>query len=140
LFGRLSDRWGPGRVQRLTGLLIPVVPALWALSRSPWHLVPTEMASGFLWAGYSLASFNFLLTLIPQDRRARYAALYQIVVTGALALGAALGGGLATWQGYRLTFAFSGLGRLVAALLFVRVIRGAATRPVQEPIPADSIT
>jgi predicted MFS family arabinose efflux permease len=80
--------------------------------------------------------FNFLLTLTPQDRRTRYTALYQIVVTAALALGAALGGGLGTWQGYRFTFAFSALGRLVAALLFVRVIRRAAARPRREPVPA----
>ena len=61
LFGALSDRWGPRRVQLITGLLIPLVPWLWGLSRSPWHLVPVEMLSGFLWAGYGLSSFNFLI-------------------------------------------------------------------------------
>jgi len=130
LFGALSDRWGPRRVQLLTGLVIPLVPWLWGLSRSPWHLVPVEMVSGFLWAGYGLSSFNFLLVLTPEDRRARYAALYQIVVTVTLATGAALGGLVATWWGYKTTFILSGLGRLGAALFFARFVRQPASAQV----------
>ncbi len=133
LFGFLSDRWGPHRVQWLTGLLIPLVPWLWALSRTPWQVIPAEIASGFLWAGYGLSSFNFLLALTPPDRRARYTALYQIVVTATLALGAAVGGVIATRWGYTTTFVVSGWGRLVAALLFVCFVR-----PPGQGFPAHS--
>jgi MFS family permease len=122
LFGILADRWGPRRVQLLTGLIIPVVPWAWLLVRSPWHLVPAELAGGFLWAGYTLASFNFLLLLTAEDRRSHYAALYQIAVTLALAGGAALGGIVATHWGYVALFALTGLGRLAAALLFARFV------------------
>jgi MFS family permease len=129
IFGVLSDRWGPRRVQLLTGLTIPLVPWLWAVSSSPWHLVPIELLSGFLWAGYGLASFNFLLTLTPEDRRARYTAFYHIVVTLALAAGAAIGGGVSTWFGYKTTFALSGIGRLVAAVLFAVYVRAPSSDP-----------
>lgn len=123
LFGMLSDRWGPRRVQLVTGLLIPLVPWGWAISRAPWQVIPAELASGFLWAGYGLSSFNFLLTMMPEDRRERYSALYQIVVTATLAIGAAIGGVIATQWGYATTMIVSGFGRLAAALLFVRFVR-----------------
>jgi MFS family permease len=123
LFGNLADRWGPRRVQLITGLLIPFVPWIWMATRQPWHVIPVNALSGFLWAGYNLAAFNFLLTLTPGDRRARYTALYQIVVTVSLSLGAALGSVVATVWGYFAVFFLSGLGRLVAALLFMRFVR-----------------
>jgi MFS family permease len=123
LFGRLNDRWGAHRVQLVTGLLIPLLPPVWALTRSPWHAVPLNLAGGFLWAGYGLASFNFLLTLIPEDRRPRYSALYQIIVMAALAGGAAVGGTIADAWGYRTIFVLSGIGRFGAALLFARFVR-----------------
>jgi len=123
LFGRLSDHWGPRRVQLITGLLIPMIPWGWALTRSLWHVVPIELGSGFLWAGYGLASFNFLLLLTPEDRRPRYTAIYQIVVMAALAVGAALGGIVATHWGYTTTFVLSGIGRLSAALIFTFCLR-----------------
>ena len=123
LFGSLVDRWGTRQVQLVTGLLIPLLPWAWALIRSPWHVVPINLAAGFLWAGYELANFNSLLILTPEDRRPRYTALYQIVVMVALAGGAALGGIVAQRWGYTPVFVLSGIGRLCAALLFARFVR-----------------
>jgi len=127
LFGSLVDRWGTRRVQLITGLLIPLLPWVWALTRSPWHVVPVNLAGGFLWAGYDLANFNFLLILTPEDRRPRYSAVYQIVVMVALAGGAALGGIIAQRWGYTPVFVLSGIGRLCAALLFARFVHQPAS-------------
>jgi predicted MFS family arabinose efflux permease len=69
-----------------------------------------------------LASFNLLLVLTPETQRARYSAIFQIVVTLALAGGAMFGGWLVTRSGYQAIFLSSGLGRLAAALLFARLI------------------
>lgn len=136
LFGFLTDRWGARRVQVLAGLLIPLVPWGWSLARTPWHVVPAEIASGFLWAGYSIASFNFLLVMTPEDRRAHYTALYQLVVMVSLAAGAAVGGLIATRWGYRAILILSGAGRLTAALLFARFVRLPAT---QSPGPRQTV-
>lgn len=122
LSGILADRWGPRRVQLVAGLLIPILPLCWLLVRSPWHVVPIDMAGGFLWAGYNLAAFNFLLTLMPEERRARFSALHQVLVTVAQAGGAALGGVVAETWGYKTIFVISGIGRLIAALLFARFV------------------
>jgi predicted MFS family arabinose efflux permease len=124
LFGPLVDRWGPRRVQLIAGLLIPLLPWAWVLVRSPWHVVPIHLAGGFLWAGYNLSNLNLLLTLTPEDRRPRYSALHQIVVTAALAGGAALGGVIAERWGYTTIFVLSGIGQLGASLLFARFVRG----------------
>jgi MFS family permease len=123
LFGTLNDRWGAHRVQLVTSLFIPLLPLAWALTRSPWHAVPLNLAGGFLWAGYGLSSFNFLLTFIPEDRRPRYSALYQIIVMAASASGAAVGGVLADAWGYRTVFVLSGIGRFGAALFFAWFVR-----------------
>jgi MFS family permease len=122
LFGNLADHWGPRRVQLITGFLIPFVPWIWMLSRAPWHVVPINAIAGFLWAGYNLAAFNFMLTLTPADRRARYSALYQIVVTLSLALGAAFGGVVTTQWGYFAVFFLSGVGRMAGAVFFARFV------------------
>lgn len=126
LFGALADRWGPRRIQLITGLLIPLLPFSWVLIDAPWHVVPINLVGGFLWSGYNLACFNLLLALTPEDRRPRYSALYQIVITASLAFGAALGGFVAERWGYNPIFVLSGVGRLVAALLFALFIRRSA--------------
>lgn len=127
LFGMLTDRWGPRRVQLITGLLIPVAPLVWAIATSPWYIVLVNSVNGFLWAGYNLAAFNFLLVLTPAEHRARYSALYQIIITVALAAGAAVGGLIATHWGYTLIFILTSAGRFAAALLFARFVHEPAT-------------
>lgn len=118
--GTLADRWGARRMQMISGLLIPIVPVAWAFAHAAWNVILINLVSGALWAAFNLASFNYLLALIPEAKRARFSAIYQVVVMLSLSLGAAAGGFLVTHYGYPVIFWGSGIGRLVAALIFAR--------------------
>ena len=133
VFGRLSDRRGNRFILVLTGLTIPVLPGLWAISRVPLHGLLLNVPSGFLWAGYNLASFNILLEMSPAEDREAAFALYQTVVAVGAVIGPLLGGLLVSVAGYRLDFVLSGAVRLVATLLFFWFVRpGRFTRQAQE--------
>lgn len=120
--GSLADRWGPRRLQMITGFIIPVLPLLWVFIRSPWHVIPINLLGGVLWAGYSLAGFNFILVKTPEDQRARFSAIYQIVVTLSLAAGAAFGGLILSWGSFYAVFIGSCVGRLLAASMYARIV------------------
>ena len=130
--GELCDRWGPHRMMLISGLLIPLVPFAWIFAREAWHVIPINIMSGALWGAYNLAAFNYLLDLTPHEQRARYSAIYQIVVTIALAAGAAVGSLIVTRWGYVAIFLFSSLGRLTAATLFARFVRAPSPTPSKE--------
>jgi MFS family permease len=116
--GALADRWGARKMQIMSGLLIPIVPIAWAFAQTAWNIIPINLLSGALWAVYNLAAFNYLLALIPDNKRARFSAAYQIVVMFSLSVGAAVGSLLLNQFGYAVIFWGSGIGRLAAALLF----------------------
>jgi len=121
--GELSDRWGPGKVQMVTMFLIPVLPLLWIFITQLWQVVALNILGGALWGAFELVSFNFLLQLTPSAQRARYSAIFQIVVTLALAGGAALGSSIIYLWGYIGIFLVSAIGRIAAALFFLRLVR-----------------
>jgi MFS family permease len=120
--GELSDRWGHGRVQVICMFLIPILPLIWIFITQLWQVVALNFFGGFLWGAFELVSFNFLLQLTPDAVRARYSAIFQIVVTVSLAGGAALGSSIILWWGYTGIFLISALGRIVAALFFLRLM------------------
>jgi len=122
-FGRLADLWGPRRIVVITGLLIPVLPVTWIFITEAWQGIPVNLIGGALWAGYSLASFNFLLTMTSEKNRARYSAIYQIVVGLSLSVGAFIGSFIVAKFGYYAVFAASGAGRMLAAILFARFVK-----------------
>jgi MFS family permease len=130
LWGRLNDRRGPAWVMRLTGLLIPIVPLAWSMAPGPWWLMPVELTSGFMWAGYLLANFNLLLGLAPEAQRERFVALYQTVVFGAAFVGPLIGGALADTITIPRLMWISSAGRMVAALVFLRAFGTERPLPV----------
>ena len=126
--GRLSDRWGSRKVQLLSMLLIPILPFAWIFATNFWHVVAINTVSGVLWGAFNLVSFNFLLSLTPDAQRARFSAFYQILAMLALAGGAAVGAWVVTEWGYQAIFAWSGVGRVIAALLFIRFLPATAEK------------
>lgn len=128
VWGRLNDRKGAAWVMGATGLMIPLVPALYAVVPGVWHLVAVEALSGFAWAGYALASFNLMLGLAPAEQRARFSAVYQSGVFFASFIGPLLGMVLVSVYDIRLLFWLSAIGRLVASALFMFTVRAAPTR------------
>jgi MFS family permease len=118
-FGALTDRWGARRVLTITGLLIPFLPLVWIFITDVRQGILVNIFGGALWAGYSLAAFNYLLMLTPPDMRARFSALYQIIVALSLSAGAALGSLIITHWGFKAVFLVSAVGRMSAAILFV---------------------
>jgi predicted MFS family arabinose efflux permease len=120
--GHFSDRLGPRKVQMISMFLIPLLPFAWIFVTKFWHVILLNSFSGILWGAFNLASFNFLLSLTPDGLRARFSAFYQILVMLALAGGAALGAWVVTVWGYPAIFICSAVGRMMAAILFVRFV------------------
>ncbi|MGA2764174.1 MAG: MFS transporter [Spirochaetia bacterium] len=129
LFGNLSDRRGNRAVLVLTGILIPILPLLWVLARVPYHVYLINTASGVLWAGYNLASFNMLLELSPPEEREAGVALYQSAVAASAVLGPLVGGLLIASAGYHAAFILSGVGRFAGSLLFIIMVRPRRAAP-----------
>ena len=122
-FGRLIDRRGSRAILVLTGFLIPIFPLAWALARVPLHVYLINVGSGFLWAGYNLASFNILLEMSPAEDREAAVGLYQSAVAASAVLGPLLGGYLAGAVGFKAVFVLSGVGRLAGTSLFLAMAR-----------------
>jgi MFS family permease len=126
--GELNDRWGARKLTVISGLLIPIVPLAWMFIDSAWYVIPINLVSGALWGAYGMGSFNYLLQITPADQRARYSAVFQMVVTLSLAVGAALGSLLVSLWSIPLLFGISAFGRLATALLFAWLLTRAGKR------------
>lgn len=124
-FGRAVDRRGSFWVMRACGYAIPFAPLGWALVTETWQVVPINIVSGFLWAGYNLANFNILLEMTPDMHRPRAVALYQTAVFSSAVIGPLMGGYLADAISFQVVFVLSGMARMVGTILFV----GWAQRP-----------
>ncbi len=127
VWGRLNDHRGAAWVMAATGLMIPLVPAFYALVPNAWFLLAVEGFSGFMWSGYGLSSFNLMLGLAPAEQRARFSAVYQIAVFGASFVGPLLGTLLVGFWDIRLLFWLSAIGRAVASVLFMLTVRSGPT-------------
>lgn len=91
-WGRISDVFGNRRVLMVTGLFIPFMPILWTVSTDFTYLLFLQFLSGFSWAGFSLASSNFVYDLIAPHRRATYLAVHNVLAAAGIFAGALLGG------------------------------------------------
>lgn len=128
-WGRRADRAGNIRIMQITSVLIPFIPMLWLLSRQVYALVCFEVFSNFAWAGFNLASVNFMYDASPPESRTQRLALFNAMNGLAVFIGSLCGGFMATRLpavfGFSLLtlFAISGILRLVVVATFLRGLR-----------------
>jgi MFS family permease len=139
--GRISDRWGPRNLQLVSMVLIPILPLAWIFITKLWHVVLLNTFGGVMWGAFSLVSFNFLLSLTPDAQRARYSAIYQVLITLSLAGGAALGAWVVTVWGYKTVFLWSAIGRMASGFLFLLFVStdGGGSRSLSSQQPASKV-
>ena len=96
IWGRMTDSFGNRLVLAATGMLIPVLPALWLVSGNFGYILLLQMAGGLCWAGFSLAAGNYLYDTVVPEKRAAYLAVHHVLSNSGIFLGALLGGFLAS--------------------------------------------
>jgi MFS family permease len=127
--GRWVDKKGNIWVQGALSFIIPIIPLAWMAANAPWQVLVINAIAGILWTGHSLASFNLLLDVAPENALAEANALFQLVVLGSAVVAPLFGGHLADAFDYRPIFVLSAAIRLLGALAFVWwVARPAARR------------
>jgi hypothetical protein len=103
--------------------LIPFLPIAWIFTRSYAGVLVIQAAGGVLWGTFELVSFNVLLGILPQNLQARYSAIYQIIVALAFSGGAVVGSTVLSLWDYQGVFIATTIGRYVAAVVFMLVLR-----------------
>jgi len=103
IWGRMGDRFGNLKILKITGFLIPLIPIIWA---STSLMKPTtaffllffiEAYSGFLWAGFNIASSNFIYDAVTRQKLAICVTYYNILNSLMVFLGASIGGYIASY-------------------------------------------
>lgn len=91
-WGRISDIFGNRIILMVCGSLIPLLPLLWLFSANFFYLLMIQSFSGFIWAGFTLSSSNYLYDLLPSDKRSTFMAVHNVAASIGIFLGALLGG------------------------------------------------
>lgn len=129
-WGRLCDKIGDRKIMVITGVLISLVPFYWLFITSPYHIIIANILSGFAWAGFGVATFNFMLASSPAEKRAEYTANFNFFTGLATVFGALSGGILATafhssgifWlQGLQMVFLISFLLRMLCLIVLPKL-------------------
>jgi MFS family permease len=126
-WGKMTDKYGDRTVLAICGILASIVPGAWLLVREPLSMTAVLAFSGFAWAGFELAAFNYLLGVSAPAKRHAYIANYSFVTGLATFIGPLIGGALAVmyttgilWlSGLSIAFAASFVLRLIITGLFV---------------------
>lgn len=132
LWGYLSDQYGTKKVLAVSGFLMPLVPLLWIFSKQVWYLILVQLYSGFIWAGFEIASFNFIFDTTTPQKRATCVAYYNVLNGIAIFLGAMIGAFIVRYNHifaskYFTVFILSFILRYLASIIFISKLKEVRT-------------
>lgn len=136
-WGRLGDRYGNLKILKINAFLIPIIPLIWASTTfmnkhfAFYFLFLIEAYSGFLWAGFNIASSNFIYDAVTRQKLAICVTYYNILNSTMVFIAASLGGYLASYNILKgipagniiQVFLLSGILRIMVSLLILPHIK-----------------
>ena len=90
-WGNLVHKFGAKKILNISAFGLVGSPFFWLVSDSFIYLVLVQFYSGLFWAGFSLASSNFLFDAVTPPKRARCAAYQALITAFFVFVGALLG-------------------------------------------------
>ncbi len=138
LWGKLADKFGNYVLLYICSALIPLVMFLWVVSPSPVYLllVPT-FVGGISWAGFNLASSNFIYDNVSAEKRGLAVSYYNMMNGIGIFVGAGIGALLIQYlkTDFMLPILFifliSGFLRMLVVGIFMPLIK--EVRKVEKP-------
>lgn len=136
--GKLCDRYGTREILKISGYLLPAIPLLWMFSGYIPYLLAVETMSAVLWAGYELASLNFMLDATEPRNRMKYIG-YTNSFNGITTLAGTMTGALLLqlpaffWSIYLTVFFVSGVLRMLVSLSLLPKLR--EVREIEPGVP-----
>jgi MFS family permease len=129
IWGKFADKYGNYKTLILTSFIISTVPFVWTISKSPlfWIFIP-PFFGGIGWAGFNLASGNFIYDNVSQQKRGLAISYHNVLIGIGTFLGAGLGAILiqnlktTIIQPLIIIFIISGFCRFFVVLLWINKI------------------
>ncbi|MGV8151041.1 MAG: MFS transporter [Candidatus Woesearchaeota archaeon] len=129
-WGKYSGRFGTRNILFVSGILIATIPLCWFLigyffsGISVFYLIMlAEVITGFSWAGFELATFNYILETVSPEKRPRGFAYFNMIFGTAVLLGGLFGAFLVyflpniiSFNTLLVVFIISAVARLTCAL------------------------
>lgn len=117
-WARYANRHGHLRTLAVSSVGMFIVPVIYAYSRSLATLTAFNLLTGSIFSGINLSLFNYLLEVIPEDRRTTYIATYTTAVNCSSIVAPMIGVALLQAVGFRNTFLISAGLRVLGSLLY----------------------
>ncbi len=130
LWGKFADYYGNMKATKICAFLVALVPLLWVgsifivKSSLLSYLIVIESFSGMAWAGFNLASSNFIYDAVTRQRMALCVAYFNILSGIGVFIGATFGGFISSmpfalfgFSSILVIFFISGIARLIIAIL-----------------------
>ncbi len=141
-WGRFSDKYGDRSILILTSVLICFIPFSWMFATTVEHLILISVFDGFVFGGWTLVTFNFLLSATPSDKRASYVANHTLFAGLATVGGALIASFLVEYFEITLMMGVAALTTIfflsfilrLVSLAFLPKIQKDYTKPEEEPL------
>ena len=137
VWGKYIDQYGTRKILALSTSFLPVTVLFWMFSANFYWIVAIHIIAGFVWSGFELSSFNFILDSTSSEKRARCVAYYNVLNGVFILLGSLLGSKLVQMNLFSATPVYAAfLGSFVLRVLFTSVF----LPKLKEVRPVEAIT
>ena len=120
-WGRIGDRYGDRTIMAITGIMLCFIPFLWLFANNVWLIMLVEIYDGFIFGGWSLIIFNFLLAVVPPEKKTNYIANHAFLTGIATVSGALLSSLLITSFETTIIFGIGGIGIILLMSFVLRL-------------------